>query len=339
MPQLTALLGVLATAVRSKGARRCSAVCLICGASRGSCGQIATGRGQVLPGRGRGGGRGMLGDVSTSARELLPDITVARVFDSIDDWQQSHLRPFRVAHDGKAYSIEEVEEWYPTSWEKMWDDGHDIPVTNVAPHGLAAASVSRSMTERALTELLPCFASGVPAFNLGWEVANVRHTRQSKKNREENLEQWKVRPASGGQLSDFPALHALLEEVHRQFCKQGITQNRPLEPRICVICRQYLLGESLPFHCDRKDWYAEEVYNCVLENTSPDGLEYIKVGSSQSMLRYVPDEHVGLCNLFLGEARYGWFHGVPSLRHGKRYSVSWRWFNDDVEIEAEGCHL
>mmetsp|Transcript_15774 Transcript_15774/g.49637 ORF Transcript_15774/g.49637 Transcript_15774/m.49637 type:complete len:99 (-) Transcript_15774:27-323(-) len=73
--------------------------------------------------------------------------------------------------------------------------------------------------------------------------------------------------------------------------------------------------------------FEEDVYGCVLLNTSDRVLEFQQTTRSGKVLRsFRMDERPGACFRQRGEARYSWSHGLEPLESGERFSVTWRWF-------------
>ena len=234
----------------------------------------------------------------------------------------AHLSILRVAHDGQAYSLEEFKHWYGNQWQQRWDASSNVPTMGTPPRGLSVAGVSKSLAQKALNELMPHFRALGNVIEVGMDI-DMKQQR------------WQVRRAAAGELHDFPQMHALIKDAHRQFCLQGICLRRPLEEdRINVTCRWYSQGVRLKFHVDRKQWYEADVYGCVLANTSQEVLEFHRK-HNREYLRYPTDEHPGVIYRQTGEARFDWSHGVARLRQGERVSVSWRWFKKECKVP--GC--
>jgi len=133
-------------------------------------------------------------------------------------------------------------------------------------------------------------------------------------------------------LECFPQLRALLELV-----MLSIAGDRNLwEDRLNIICRRYSRGQGLKKHVDRKEMFEEDVYGCVLLNTSDRALEF------QQSDRGVPGETLyrleeapGTCFQQRGKARYFWRHGVETLGSGERVSVTWRWIEQEAAARGQ----
>merc|ERR1712136_640662 len=122
-----------------------------------------------------------------------------------------------------------------------------------------------------------------------------------------------IRPSSK-RLSDFPRLSRLTEAV----C--GSHGNRFSRDKLNIICRRYMPGQGIPFHVDRPGLFAEEVFGCILRNTSEMGMQFRRKPGGRFRLA----ERRGTCFKLSGDARYKWTHGVPPLASGDRFSVTWR---------------
>merc|ERR1712129_250476 len=120
-------------------------------------------------------------------------------------------------------------------------------------------------------------------------------------------------------LGEFPCLRAMLTEA-----MQLLSSKEDLhETSLNVICRRYMRGQGLPMHVDRPGLFDEDVYGCVLLNTSSSRLTFESMNSEE---RIELNESQGSCFVQRGEARYKWSHGVePIADGGERISVTWRW--------------
>ncbi|CAK0877132.1 unnamed protein product [Prorocentrum cordatum] len=77
------------------------------------------------------------------------------------------------------------------------------------------------------------------------------------------------------------------------------------EARLNVICRHYLQNDSIPMHFDKKDWFEEDVYGCVLMNSSDRVLEFQAAEGSQPKDGcYMLPEAPGACFCQRGAARF-----------------------------------
>lgn len=131
-------------------------------------------------------------------------------------------------------------------------------------------------------------------------------------------------------LAEYPRLRTLLGEAMAEL---GVDCHRVDESRLNVICRRYLPGQGLTPHRDLPEMFEENVYGCVLENTSDSALEFSRTPDSAGALsnsgRYTVDERPGTCFRQCGEARFDWVHGINKITRGERFSVTWRWIRAD----------
>eukprot|EP00929_Paragymnodinium_shiwhaense_P068982 TRINITY_DN34801_c0_g1_i1.p1 TRINITY_DN34801_c0_g1~~TRINITY_DN34801_c0_g1_i1.p1 ORF type:complete len:529 (-),score=57.87 TRINITY_DN34801_c0_g1_i1:287-1873(-) len=182
--------------------------------------------------------------------------------------------------------------------------------------GLTVARVQEALARRALEELRPHFQAadvkGATAMvEVGWSFLAM--------DRSEKMQAAKT-------PQNFPALLALLQSA--MLALSGVDDLG--EETLNVICRQYVQGQGLPKHVDRPRMFQEEVYGCVLLNTSDQVLEFEKTDrdTGQRLCLHRVAENCGACFCQEGEARYQWSHGVEPLTEGERVSVTWRWFHD-----------
>ena len=70
-------------------------------------------------------------------------------------------------------------------------------------------------------------------------------------------------------ISDFPEVESLIRTAHA-----GFGHAEPPWDRINIIIRSYRKGGRLTPHIDRPDLFGEDVYTCVLANTSRSRLTF-----------------------------------------------------------------
>lgn len=191
------------------------------------------------------------------------------------------------------------------------------------PEGLTICQLAdgpKSLTREALRELTPHFPTSRSKSSAMFEIGYSFHAMEQ--HREKRL----VRD-----LHAFPAVHALLTEA---MSVVGGTQEMD-EASLNVICRRYTCGQGIPMHVDRKELFSEDVYGCILKNTSDGGLAFQKPAASSSAAQEALQvcklpEQEGVCFLQKGAARFEWRHGVaPPITKGERVSVTWRWFAEE----------
>ena len=102
---------------------------------------------------------------------------------------------------------------------------------------------------------------------------------------------------------------------------------------------QILSQRGLPHaHVDRPDIFGEDVYTCILANTSEARLTFHapeQAKSGDSAVTYRVPETPGLCVHLTGRARTEWKHEVPRLHSGHRLSVSWRFYHEEEPNPAK----
>lgn len=190
--------------------------------------------------------------------------------------------------------------------------------------GLTLAHVSPTKAHDVVKELWPHFPTAQRGSSSMFEAGWSFHAMDTEKT---------MRPAK--QLAGLPALRSLLEEA-----LVAMTGAADLgEETLNVICRYYARGHALPKHIDRPQIFDEDVYGCVLFNTSDQALEFEESDrhSGQIFQIHRLSETPGICFRQRGPARYEWAHGVKTLSHGERISVTWRWF--DRQSASKGHHL
>lgn len=194
------------------------------------------------------------------------------------------------------------------------------PCKENRPNGLTVEEVPEELAAQVLQELMPIFnrqrstkGNSSDMFEVGWSFSAM-----------DNGEGWKV----AHPLSDFPRLRELLELATKQLSGPDSDIG---EEFLNVICRRYGRGQGIPAHVDRKEMFEEDVYGCVVENTSDQALEFKLTGKDgrprdpEVVNMYRVAEKPGLCFLQRGDARFKWCHGVQALGRGRRVSVTWRW--------------
>ncbi|CAE8595378.1 unnamed protein product [Polarella glacialis] len=139
-------------------------------------------------------------------------------------------------------------------------------------------------------------------------------------------------------LADLPHLRALLEAASVSLGGPADLRERQLN----VICRRYLPGHGLEPHRDLPEMIEEDIYGCVLSNTSGSALEFHRLrepepdghhgGREESRISpsaFRVDELPGTCFRQRGAARFEWNHGIEKVSYGERWSVTWRWIRTD----------
>jgi len=187
-----------------------------------------------------------------------------------------------------------------------------------APLGLTLGRLPTTLVDDVLAELRPLFGrsrqaarvgkSSSQMFEVGWSFLAAEQDKVMRREK---------------QLDDCPKLRLLLAEAVYVICGSLDL----CEPRLNVICRQYSRGQGIPMHFDRKELFDEDVYTCILENSSDGALEFRQTSRSGDIIkRFRCAETPGSILRMRGESRYVWLHGVdPPLTHGQRFSVTWRW--------------
>lgn len=195
--------------------------------------------------------------------------------------------------------------------------------TQIAPSpvpGLDMWCAPAVAVREALVELRPHFRSSSDSsssdmFEVGWSF----HTMEKEK---------AMRIARP--LADFPCLQALLADIVDGFCPEDPTLG---DETLNIICRRYTKGQKLDKHCDRPQLFDEDVYGCVLLNSSDKSLRFEQRTATGEEI-HILDEQPGLCFRQRGPARYDWRHGVEELSHGERISITWRWIQHDSATEG-----
>eukprot|EP00746_Dinoflagellata_sp_MGD_P079716 gnl/MRDRNA2_/MRDRNA2_31902_c0_seq1.p1 gnl/MRDRNA2_/MRDRNA2_31902_c0~~gnl/MRDRNA2_/MRDRNA2_31902_c0_seq1.p1 ORF type:complete len:316 (-),score=44.97 gnl/MRDRNA2_/MRDRNA2_31902_c0_seq1:91-1038(-) len=192
------------------------------------------------------------------------------------------------------------------------------PGTSTPIKGLALVQLGETSTvQAALAELRPWIADArVPCnkssamLELGWsfKVAEIEG-------------KWRVKKP----IAQFPRTRNLIMAAMKALGEEQI-----FEERLNVIVRRYTTGHNIPMHHDRKDMFAEDVYSCVLLNTSDQVLTFRKQQKDGKIIQeHKCPEKPGMAARQRGEARFVWSHGVDTVKHGERFSVTWRWFAPD----------
>mmetsp|Transcript_67257 Transcript_67257/g.119782 ORF Transcript_67257/g.119782 Transcript_67257/m.119782 type:complete len:368 (-) Transcript_67257:60-1163(-) len=182
--------------------------------------------------------------------------------------------------------------------------------------GLTLTQICPRTTRAALAELRPHFKPNSQKFSssmfeVGWSFHAIEQEGVMR---------------TVHQLEEFPHLRALLTEATTAFCSDDAL----FEERINVICRRYRRGEELKKHIDRPQLFDENVYGCILHNTSDRVLEFQQSTRSGEVTAgpHRVREEPGTCFCQTGDARYNWIHGVEPLGEGERISVTWRWIEE-----------
>lgn len=195
------------------------------------------------------------------------------------------------------------------------------------PAGLDMACLAPVLAANALEELRPHFCGGTfgskgsEVFEIGWSFYELRGDRTSQR--------------SGTALAEHPHLQQLLAAAMEAFADDRSRDACVDDSCLNVICRRYSAGQSLGFHTDEPHRFEEDVYGCVLENTSEAMLQFrCRASGAVFFLQEAP----GTCFRQRDEARYRWLHGIDPLTKGERFSVTWRWFRADfLDVEVAEC--
>ena len=248
------------------------------------------------------------------------------------------LEERRRAVDGLVYTRSDFEDHYQELWQQYWDVAHSIPLE--APKGLTVCTLAcdGSLLDAALTEeVLPAFVEeypqGVPDGGLEVVEAGVSFHQSSYKEDEEMPDNsygtgYTVVAKRLRSINAFPKLKRLLGQAMDLLSddsapgKEECTLDSPM---LNVIVRRYSQGHGIGFHTDKKDWFQEQVFGLVLQNTSDRSLEFMRVDTGEEAW-FAVEEYPGICFCQKGEARFQWVHGVRGIRTGTRISVTWRWF-------------
>ena len=235
-------------------------------------------------------------------------------------------RDHRIARDGFPYTRSEFQEFYANRAQssRAWENAFLMNRAAEPPPGLGRAHVDKSFTDGALAEIMPRLPRSSPAcypnvLEVGWSYFNADC-------QDLGTNQWCPTTISGPPLSDFPCLRQLINCVMHEL--DGPTWALPTE-KLNVICTLYGVGEGITMHVDTIDLFEENVYGCILRNTSDRVLEFHKMARADDSVHhcYIPKEVPGTCFVLGGSARYEWTHGVAPLRFGERISVTWRSFH------------
>ena len=120
---------------------------------------------------------------------------------------------------------------------------------------------------------------------------------------------------------------AVVASMHQLGFSQG--QIDQMLPRANIICREYRVGQGIPFHTDDTACDAV-VLGLVLLNEAPQhqGLQFRK-GEGKHVVVHTVQERPGTIFMMSHEARYSWRHGLASAA-GRRVSVTVRFFKPKV---------
>lgn len=190
----------------------------------------------------------------------------------------------------------------------------DASFESSLPLGLSVGTIGPSLIAAVLDEVKPHLPAtdgrrelATIMFEVGWSYLET--TKRCAMRRAANLE-------------DFPCLRELLDVVMMTLdAEQSLN-----ESRLNIICRRYMPGHGLAPHRDEPDMFEEDVYGCVLENTSGSVLEFTKKEEGKI---FRINERPGTCVRQSGPARFDWTHGIGKLEVGERFSVTWRWIRVD----------
>lgn len=174
-----------------------------------------------------------------------------------------------------------------------------------APPGLSAVQNSDSLTEEALTEVLP-------------------HVPSARKRQIDLQLSFQAAISEGyfrieHELARFPCIERLMEETMKKLGGNRTFNSNSLN----VIVRRYCPGQGIGWHKDL-DLFEEPVFGCVLRTEASAGLQFWNEGDNSL---YTVPERAGVAFLLTGPARYTFEHGIDNI-DGDRISVTWRWVRD-----------
>jgi hypothetical protein len=191
--------------------------------------------------------------------------------------------------------------------------------------GIELCFASLTAVRETLTELRPHFhrsfnKSSSDMFEVGWSFHAMERDKVMR---------------IAQPLSDFPCLVALIIQIVR-ILNPGDDDITLGEDTVNIICRRYTRGQGLPKHLDRPELFDEDVYGCVLHNTSEQSLTFEQLSRSGEVIAgpHVLEEKPGMCFRAQGPARYEWVHGVSELSCGERISITWRWIQGVAAAEG-----
>lgn len=233
---------------------------------------------------------------------------------------------------GDASHLEHTDE-HECDSAKLVDEHPLLPQGLRLAHLQECEARVASLVREVLLELRPIFSgkgrkasSSGEMFEVGWSFVAAERN--------------KVRRAED--LASLPNLRILLEGAMVALGSGPDIR----ESHLNVICRRYTKGQGIPMHIDRPQMFCEDVYGCILHNTSDGALEFRKeasprrqqpsVGGEASYNVFHVPEAPGVCFHQRGPARYEWLHGVEPITRGERISVTWRWFTDEPGGGADG---
>uniref|UniRef100_A0A7S0A7N2 Fe2OG dioxygenase domain-containing protein n=1 Tax=Pyrodinium bahamense TaxID=73915 RepID=A0A7S0A7N2_9DINO len=236
----------------------------------------------------------------------------------------------RLATDGYSYTEDEFRTCFGEWWQWNWDRATPLALAQ-KPCGLLVAHVDAELAREVLKELLPHFDLGLVdrgVVEAGWSYYKGNYYEV---NGEQISTTQEAQP-----LQHFPQMRLLI--VSAMETLDAPPQDDLLGSRLNVICRRYESAKKdhIPMHFDKKDWFEEDVYGCVLANDSDRVLEFHDYGDSDEQPEaqcYLLPETPGTCFRQQGSARFQWKHGVAPLTRGERMSISWRWFKTEVQLE------
>jgi len=194
-------------------------------------------------------------------------------------------------------------------------DMHSSVAPAIPIQGLALVQLGETGTLlSALAELRPEIALTRPAsrsssamLELGWSF-----TAADKEG------VWRL----ANPVANFPNTRELINEAMGALGEEQLN-----EDRLNVIVRRYTSGQNIPLHFDKKEMFDEDVYSCVLSNTSDQVLKFVKQDTDGEIVEeHLAPERPGMVCRQRGAARFEWLHGVETVTRGERFSVTWRWF-------------
>jgi len=275
------------------------------------------------------------------------------------------LTPDRVYLEKKrAYDLSQTGGHYPTreewfemtdrhrkmDWKPYWLEPPKLPQRQQQLYGLVRYDATSSSSSATSTNVVPGAVSGLLLAQMPVELVRaalveLRPTfRPSANSESSDMFEigWSFRAMDKQQdrmmlpalsLADFPSLRALLEVALVAF--SGTKELR--EDALNIICRRYTKYQGIPFHVDRPNLFEEDVYGCVLLNTSDVALEFVQRSRAGEVIAgpHRIAEQPGTCFKQSGDARTKWQHGVEPLCEGERISVTWRWIQ---QTAAEQGH-
>ena len=204
-------------------------------------------------------------------------------------------RAKRIASDWQAYTEEEFHE-HGMDWE-----GATKVVISETPPGLIIRRTDLARVQKAFNRVSEALQFHNGTLEIGWTFDGNA-----------------VKAAEP--VADYPEVLQLVQNVTTEFGYSMVNK------RLNVSCLRYVKGSKIGTHRDR-DIYDENIFGCILKNTSDRCLEFLEY-TGDDVQRYVLKEEPGICFLQNKEARHVWYHGIPHLNRGERISITWRWFKE-----------